>query len=78
MSLQGPATLARSLSKEVHQTIEINLNVKQVEHVNALYRTGMWGSTPAETVRRMFDAGLRKHLKKLDTKDVDGSNGSSP
>lgn len=64
MSRQGATKLARALDPNQQQSINIALNVQQVEIVNRLYESGLWGGTPSETVRRLFDRACMEHVEK--------------
>lgn len=64
MSRQGATKLARRLNPDQQQSILISLNVQQVEIVNRLYESGLWGGTPSEVARRLFDRACMDHVKK--------------
>lgn len=60
--MSTPSKLARAMDPRKAQSVTITLNAAKVEIVNRLYLTGLWGGTPAETVRRLFDEALKPHV----------------
>lgn len=56
--------IKRRLGKDTNTAIK--WNPKQAERINALLETGLWGSTPADTVKRIVDKHfLENPIRKL-------------
>lgn len=65
MSREGRATkLSRALDPDKSQSVSVTLNAPQVEIVNRLYVSGLWGNSPAKVVRRLFDQACMSHAPK--------------
>lgn len=58
------AKLTRKLDAEAPQSFTLTLNTAQIEIVNRLYATGLYGNSVAEVVRRLLCDGMLPHVPK--------------
>ena len=55
--------LKREMNPEVTQQVTLRLNTPQIEIINRLYKTGLWGNTTAKVVDRLLCEALAKHAE---------------
>lgn len=59
---QPVTKLKRGLDPERSAQVILVLNQKQIELVNNLLATGVWGNSAAQVVMRLFDSACLPHL----------------
>ncbi len=53
--------LKREMNPDATQRVTLVLNTPQIEIVNRLYKTGLWGNSPAKVVDRLLCEALTKY-----------------
>ena len=60
---QPAPKLTRALNPDSQTIIRLELNAAQIEIVNRLYATGLWGNSATRVVERLLCEAMKGHVK---------------